>query len=189
MPISKMLQLKISATKKRLFKGFIPQQALSVLALSGLVCVSASMVRVISAGTSFTVVPLDVPVLPAPILDKTLAGFRETAKKSIGKSTLTVALTPKEFIFGDMSAFTTNVNDAHDKFVVSHVDGSPQVNTLLSQVAQWRDDRFRRLSVRPDRQLILVPDSRVPMNIVIQVSKLLRESKQFDSVFLAGGVL
>ncbi|MCX6119377.1 MAG: hypothetical protein NT027_17700 [Proteobacteria bacterium] len=189
MPTSTMLQLKISATKKRLFEGFLPPQVLSVVALSGLACVVASMIRVISAGGSFTVVPLDIPIVSAPVSDRSVHGFREKVDKTLMKSTLAVTLTPREFIYGDISAFTSNVADMQNKFVVLHEEGSPQVTKLLEQVNLWQDDRARRLSIRPDGVLVLIPDSRVPLNIIIRVSKLLRESKKFDSVILAGGMI
>lgn len=188
MQTSTTLQLKISATKKRLFEGFIPVHTLSVIGLSGLIAVTAVLIRLISAGGSYAVVPLEIPVLSSPINDRTAAGFKEEASRAVDRNTVAVALTPREFIFGDLAAFTTAKDDIRGKFIVPHAEGSPQVETLVQQIKLWQEDRTKRLSIRPDQLLVLIPDSRVPMNIVIQVTDLLRQTHLFQSVMLAGGL-
>lgn len=188
MQTSTMLQWKISGTKKRLFDGFIPVWSLPMIALTGLICTVAALVRIISVGGSYTVVPMQIPVVSAPMIDRSAAGFREVPAKALDKTSLAVALTPSEFIFGDLSAFTSAKDDIRGKFVIPHVEGSPRVDVLLEQVKAWQEDRVRRLSVRPDQLVVLIPDGRVPMNIVIQVSNLIRASRQFENVILAGGL-
>jgi hypothetical protein len=189
MPTSTTLQLKISATKKRLSEDFLASSAMSSIALFGLLASVAIVIRVVTTGSNYGVVPLQIPIISVPINDASTAGFREQPLKSIEKTTLTVALTPSEFIFGDLSAFTMTHTNIRAKFAVPHQEGSPQVLQLVEQISAWQDERTRRLSIRPDRSLLLLPDSRVPMNIVIQVVKLLRNTKQFDDVILAGGLI
>lgn len=136
----------------------------------------------------YTTVPFDIPVLSAPVNDTGYAGFRESPTAAVDNATLTLALTPTEFIFGELAAFTTSVPDIRNKFIVPHKDGSPQVDSFMSQYQAWQEDRVRRLGLRSNGLLILVPDSRVPINIIIQVTQLLKATKIFDQVILAGGL-
>jgi hypothetical protein len=188
MATSTTLQLKIFATKKRLSDGFIPAPSLYVFGLLAVFCPIIFLTRILSLAGTYTSVPFDIPVLSAPINDTSYSGFRETSSAAVDNATLTLALTPTEFIFGDLSAFTTSLADIRNKFIVPHKDGSPQVDTFMSQYQAWQEDRGRRLGLRSNGLLILVPDSRVPINIIIQVTQLLKATKKFDQVILAGGL-
>ena len=188
MPTSKTLQSKIFATKKRLFDGTIPGHFIAWLALLALFCPLVFLIRAVSIGGLYTLVEVDIPVLSAPPSDASLRGFSEYAPSAIDHSTLGVVMTPNEFIFGDLSAFTASFDDIRSKFIVPHADGSPQVTKLLGQVEDWQEDRELRLGIRSDKSMVLIPDSRIPMNIIILTLKLLRESGKFQNVVLAGGL-
>lgn len=188
MATSTTLQLKISGTKKRLSEGFFPVQTLTILGLLAALCPIIFLTRIFSMSSTYTAIPFDIPVLSAPINDSNYAGFRETPKSALDNNTLTLALTPTEFIFGDLAAFTSNVADIRNKFIVPHKDGSPQVEEFMKQYEAWQDDRARRLGLRSNGLLVLVPDSRVPMNIIIQITQLLKATKKFEQVILAGGL-
>jgi hypothetical protein len=159
-----------------------------VIALGGLFFAVCILLSTTVNRSSFAVVPLEMPVLSAPIHDNSVAGFKEAPNKSLEKATLTVALTPTEFIFGDITAFTSAKDDIRARYLVPHLDGSPQVDTLLSQIASWQEFRERKYGVRGDRLFVLIPDSRLPMTIVIKVIDLVRMSGKFDRVLLAGGI-
>ncbi len=188
MPTSTMLQLRISATKKRLSNGFIPQECVYIFGLLAALCPLVFLTRILVLGGTYTSVPFEIPVLSAPVSDPSYAGFRESPTSVVDNATLTLALTPTEFIFGDLSAFTSQSGDIRNKFIVPHKDGSPQVEQFLSQYAAWQEDRVRRLGLRSNGLLVLVPDSRVPINIIIQVTQLLKATKKFQQVILAGGL-
>lgn len=188
MATSTMLQLKISETKKRLSDGFIPPQCIYIFGLLAALCPLVFLARVMALGGSYTSVPFEIPVLSVPVEDSSYSGFRESPTSVVDNSTLTLALTPTEFIFGDLSAFTSQSNDIRNKFIVPHKDGSPQVEEFLSQYGAWQEDRVRRLGLRSNGLLVLVPDSRVPINIIIQVTQLLKATKKFQQVILAGGL-
>ena len=188
MRTSTTLQLKISGTKKRLFEGFIPNEFLPIVAFLGLICMVSMLIRILTTGGAYGVVSLSIPVVSAPVRDASLAGFSEHPGRAIDKTTLTVALTPKEFLFGDLTSFTSGKDDISTRFTVPHVDGSPQVTTLIKEIIAWQEERMRRIDQRSDRMLILIPDGRVPMNVLIKVVKLLEESPVIDNVLLAGGL-
>ena len=189
MPTSPILQLKISETKKRLSKPIFNEQTLWCLGLSIIVCILTYAGRVVTMGSSWGMITLDIPVAAQPFVDTTLHSYEESAQASIGSTTMVVALTPSELIFGDLAAFTTHRDDVRNKFLVPHKEGSPQVTDLLKQSDEWENDRKRRLGIRPDGLLIILPDPVVPVAIVSIVAEALRKSGKFTHVILGGGLL
>ena len=146
------------------------------------------LIRSLTAGGLYTLVNVDIPLLSAPPSDMSLRGYSEQTAAPLDRATLGVVLTPTEFIFGDLSAFTLGFDDIRSKFIVSHADGSPQVSKLISEITDWQEDREIRLGIRSDKSIVLIPDSRIPMSIVILTVRLLRESGKFQHVVLAGGL-
>lgn len=189
MPTSPILQLKISETKKRLSKPIFNEQILWCLGLSIIICTLTHAGRVVTMGSSWGMITLDIPVAVQPFVDTTLHNYEETAQASIGSNTMVVALTPSELIFGDLAAFTTRRDDVRNKFLVSHKEGSPQVTDLLKQSDEWENDRKKRLGIRSDGLLIILPDPAVPIAIVSIVAETLRKSGKFTHVILGGGLL
>jgi hypothetical protein len=189
MQISQMLQSKISGTKKRLSETVLNESVLSSIAICGLLLILTYASRVVTLGGSWGFIPLDIPVVSVPIPDNGTHTYTAHPKNVIGQSTLVVALTAREIIFGDLAAFTTQKDDVRNKFLVPHIDGSPQVKTLLQQIDEWSEDRARRLGIRSDGLVILVPDTSIPVAIIAGVSESLRASNKFTHVMLGGGLI
>ena len=189
MQTSPILQLKISETKKRLSESVIPDSSLSWLALCALLLIMTYASRAISLGGNFSLIPLDIPVVSEPFADKGAHQFTEKTSKTIGAATLIVAVTPGELLFGDLAAFTTHKNDVRNKFIVPHKEGSPQVAHLLGLTDEWMLDRKRRLSIRDDGLVLVLPDPAVPVAVISGIVERLNDSRKFSHVILAGGLL
>jgi hypothetical protein len=189
MSTSPILQSKISGMKKRLSESVISESVLSSLALCALLTIVAYASRAVTIGGSWGFVDVDLPIASQPFVDPSIHKFKEAPSVSLGNSTMVIALTPTEMIFGDLPAFTRHRDDVRNKFIVPHADGSPQVATLLAQVAEWSLDRKNRLGLRGDGLVIVLPDPRVPIAVISGVIASLRASKTYSHVVLAGGVL
>ncbi len=189
MSTSPIIQSKISGMKKRLSESIISDSVLSSLALCALLSIVTYTSRAVTIGGTWGFVDVDLPVASQPFVDPSIHKFREMPSVSIGTSTMVVALTPTEMIFGDLPAFTRHRDDVRNKFIVPHADGSPQVATLLAQAGEWSLDRKNRLGLRSDGLVIVLPDPRVPIAVISGVIASLRASKSFSHVVLAGGVL
>jgi hypothetical protein len=142
-----------------------------------------------TAGGRWGFIPVDVPVVSVPFDDLGKHNFREVPETVIGPSTMVIALTPGELIYGDIAAFTSQRQDVRNKFIVPHVDGSPQVKKMLDESALWSKDRKSRLGLRNDGVAVLIPDPKVPVAVVAGTVERLRASGQFAFVTLAGGLL
>jgi hypothetical protein len=189
MQTSPILQSKISETKKRLSESVISDSSLSWLSLCALLLIMTYASRAITLGGNFGLITLDSPVVSRPFADKGAHNFEEKAGTSLGASTMVIAVTPGEMIFGDLLAFTVHKSDVRNKFVVPHLEGSPQITGLLKQADEWMLDRKRRLSVRPDGLVLVLPDPAVPVAVISGIVQRLNESRKFSHVILAGGVL
>jgi hypothetical protein len=183
------LQWKISGTKKRLSESPIHESILWSLAFSGLLAVLTYSSRSVTLGGSWGLVELDIPVVSLPFNDVSKHNFREQPNTSIGVSTVVIAVTPRELIFGDVAAFTSQRMDVRNKFIVPHLDGSPQVAALFQQAAQWENDRKNRLGIRTDGIAILLPDPQVPVAVVAAVAERIKSSGRFSHVAIGGGLL
>lgn len=189
MSTSPIIQSKISGMKKRLSESVISESVLSSLALCALLAIAAYASRAVTIGGMWGFVDVDLPIASQPFDDPSIHKFKEQPSVSIGNSTMVIALTPTEMIFGDLPAFTRHRDDVRNKFIVPHADGSPQVATLLAQAAEWSLDRKNRLGLRSDGLVIVLPDPRVPIAVISGVIASLRASKTYSHVVLAGGVL
>lgn len=189
MQVSPMLQSKILKTKKRLSESVLNESVLMALGVCGLLLMLTYASRVVTLGGSWGYIPVDIPVVSKPFADKGTHGFREEPKSTVSPTTLVIALTSAEMIFGELNAFTSQKDDIRNKFLVPHIDGSPQVRTLLNQVEEWSQDRLRRKAIRTDGLVVLVPDTTVPVAVIAGVTESLRASNKFTHVILGGGVL
>lgn len=189
MPVQQTLRRKIFETKKRLSKPPISDQNLWLMGVACLLVFFTISGILLSRSNRWGIITLDIPVASQPFADEMLNHFREDPSTSIGANTSVLALTPKELIFGDVSSFTSQKTDPRNKFVISHADGSPQVTDALDQMQKWRDDRKRRLGIRPDNILILLPDANVPVAIVSVVADKIRKSQAFSHIVMGGGLL
>jgi hypothetical protein len=189
MQTSPILQSKISGMKKRLSEPVISDSLLSSLALCALLSILTYTSRAVTIGGTWSFIDVDLPVVSLPFSDTGIHKFKEQPAVSLGTSTMVIAVTPSEMIFGDLTAFTRHRADVRDKFVVAHEDGSPQVTTLLAQAGEWSLDRKNRLGIRSDGLVIVLPDPAVPIAVVSGIVDTLRGSKVFTHVILGGGVL
>ena len=189
MHTSQVLQSKISGMKKRLSDSVISDLVLSSLAICSLLSIITYASRAVTIGGTWSFIDVDLPVASASFQDTSIHNFKEKPTVNLGLSTMVVAVTPTELIFGDLPAFTRHRDDVRNKFIVPHADGSPQVSTLLMQAGEWSLDRKNRLGIRSDGLVIVLPDPSVPIAVVSGVIATLRASKTFSHVVLAGGVM
>ena len=189
MQTSPMLLSKISGTKKRLSESALADSALSSLALCGLLMILTYTSRVMTLGGSWGLIPVDIPVVSQPFADGGAHNYQESPASTVSASTMVIAMTPNELIFGDLNAFTTQKSDVRNKFMIPHKEGSPQIKGLLKQAEEWSLDRKNRLGIRTDRLVVVVPDPAVPVAVVSGVIERLRESGKFSHVVLGGGLL
>lgn len=174
-------QLKISRTKKRLsndrWLGL-----LNVLAILGLFACVTFALRATTLSGRYGVVDAELPVVWQPFPGKALPAPEPNA--FIGKSTPVVLLTAKEFIFGDISAFTQDLTDIRNKFSVPHRDGAPNMDALLKTMNLWNTSQKRA----KDGVIVFMPAENIPAPIVIQVVDGLKRSHVFQRVVLASGL-
>lgn len=179
---------RILRTKKRLSDDRWAVVAVIVSLLGLLVCMTFGL-RTVSLGLAHGVVPAEMPVVAASPEDPAFHRYKEEARATMGRLTPAVVLTTEAFYFGDLSAFTANFADVHDKFVVRHVDGEPQLQTLIDTMEKWLESRKKSDNVPYEDVLVLVPAGDIPMPIVIQVIAGLRKSPRFERVVLGSGII
>jgi len=189
MPTPVIIQQKVFATKKRLSEPVITEQSLWCLGICCLLVVLLVGGQLIARGSKLGFIAIDIPVASQPLSDETLNGFKEQPTQSLSSHSIVLALTPSELIFGDVSSFTSHKSDVRNKFSIRHANGSPQVAEAISQIETWIEDRKRRLGIRPEGILILMPDPAVPVAIVSVVADKIRQSKTFAHIVLGGGML
>src|SRR5207237_1008983 len=136
MTASMMVQSRISRTKRRLSEDRWCIIAIT-FSLLGLIAILTFGLRAVTLSGVYGVVPLEIPVVSATIKDPGHYGFREEPRDNLGQNTPAVVLTPEAFYFGDLASFTTNFTDMRDKFMIRHVDGVPQLQTLVATMARW----------------------------------------------------
>ncbi len=189
MPVQQTLRQKIFETKKRLSKPSISDQNLWCMGVACLLVFLTIGGILLTRTSRWGIVMLDIPVASQPPADEMLNHFREDPETSLNATTSVLALTPKELIIGDIASFTSQKSDPRNKFVINHLDGSPQVSVALDQMEKWRDDRKRRLGIRHDNILILLPDAAVPIAIVSAVADKVRKTKDFSHIIMGGGLM
>jgi hypothetical protein len=189
MPVPLILRQKLFETKKRLSDPFLSVQNIWCLAMACLFSCVIFSARLITHTGEWGIILMDIPVVSEPLADHRLNHFRETTSTSITSHTSVLALTPTELIFGDVSSFTSLKNDKRNKYAVSHINGSPQINSAMEQLGKWREDRRRKLGIRSDDIIILLPDASVPVAIVSVVADKIRRTNAFSRIVMGGGLL
>lgn len=189
MPMQQTLRQKIFETKKRLSRPAINDQNLWYMGAASLLAFLTFTGILLTRSGDWGVVLFDIPVASQPFADEMLHNFREAPDPSIGSNTTVLALTSKELMFGDVAAFTAPKGDRRNKFTVPHLEGSPQVASALDQLTRWNDDRRRRLGIRSDNLLILLPETDVPVAIVTVVADRIRKSGSYEHIVIGGGFL
>lgn len=187
MTLSMMLQSKISKTKKKLSDPGWYTPCLS-LSLIGLLAILIFCARLPTMSWKFGLVESQLPIMYAPISDKSYNRTNDNPKATISKQTPALVLTPEFFYFGMLDAFTEKFSDVRNKYYISHIDGRPQVEELLTTMARWERMRYIKRNLTMSKVLVFLPSSEIPVPIVIQVIHWLKESKLFEDVVLATGL-
>lgn len=189
MPVQQVLQQKLFATKKRLSEPLISEQTLWCLGFVAILSVMLIASHLITHGGNWGLISFDIPVASQPPADAMLNNFKESPTSTINKHTTVLAITSTRLVFGDVFAFSSPGHDVRNKFSVDHELGSPQVTKALEQMSTWRDDRKRRLGIRPDGILIIMPDPIVPIALVSVVADSIRKTGTFSHIVVGGGLL
>jgi hypothetical protein len=179
---------KISRTKKKSSDERWTVAALAV-AFFSLFIILAFGFRAVTVEATYGVIPAEIPVVPSGVEDPAFHRFEETPVAMLSKFTPAVVLTAEAFYFGDLEAFTTNFADARDKYVVRHVDGEPQLYSLLETMQKWIEYRAKNSNVPKQKAMVLVPSGDIPVPIVVQVIAGLRKSPYFERVVLGSGLM
>jgi hypothetical protein len=145
--------------------------------------------RTISVPGVYSIISAEIPVMSVPIEDPAFHNFKEIPNQNLRKFTPTILLTTDAFYFGDMNSFSQNLGNVRDKFMIRHVDGEPQLLTLLKSVDQWGENRQHQHGTKMDDVAMLVPSGEIPLPIVMQVLAGINNSKLFKKVILGGGML
>jgi hypothetical protein len=128
-----------------------------------------------------------MPVMSLPFMDPGSAA-QATPQKKISRTTATIVLTKDVFYFGDLEAFTEKFSDVRNKFFVPHIDGRPEVATLLDTMSRWMKARSgANKPVRTD-VVILLPSAEIPLPIVIQVLHWIKKSQLYEQAILASEI-
>lgn len=179
----KKLPSTISRMKKRLSETAV------VPLFLGLSYVIISVVaiysfRIVTAATIYDYVPGSIPVAAVPLNDPSERPQTFEGSPQLSKETPVVVLTAEEFLFGDSKSFTGEISSLKNKFKVAHVDGQPQLGSLLTTLNEWA-------GARPSGGVVLVlfPSDEIPMPIVLQVMVAIREHSRFKRVVLGGGII
>lgn len=182
-----MFLSRISRTKKRLSEDRWGQISV-ILAFFGLIATLTFGLRAVTMSGVYGAVPLEIPVMQAAINDPGYFSYKEQPRDSLTALTPTVVLTTDAFYFGDLTAFTSNYSEIRDKFIIRHVNGEPQLSTLLQQMTRWITARKQQENAPTGRTLVLVPSGDIPVPIMIQVVAGLRQSRFFERVVLGSGM-
>lgn len=182
------LRSKISKMKKRLSDDQY-QHAPWVIATFGLFAILVAGVRVSTLKLSRGGVPGELPVLALPPDDPAFHRFQEQPNAAIRRTTPAIVFTKEAFYFGTMNSFSEQFADQRSKYIIRHIDGEPQLQTLIVTMEKWLDDREKAQNVRTDGVVVLVPNGEIPAPIVVQVMAGLRTSQKMNRIVLASGIL
>jgi len=73
--------------------------------------------------------------------------------------------------------------------VIRHIDGTPQLATLVKTMDRWLTDRAQRENIPVNKALVFVPAGDIPMPIVVEVIAGLRKSPHFQRIIVGSGLL
>jgi hypothetical protein len=189
MKLPMKLPLKISRTKKRLSneRWYL---SVIVLALIGLILILNFGMQLVSLSPKYGVIPLELPVMASAPDDPSAHKYKEAPRASLAPTTAAIILRANgDFFVGDLQAFTSQLNEVRNKFLVPQVNGEPQITALLDTVRQWQFHRKETRAIKNDNIVVFVPASTVPVTVVMQVVSDLKNSPYFKDVILANGLM
>ncbi len=187
MRLQSSLQAKISRTKKKLSKpaSLIP----GLIGLVGVAACLTSLMALVMAPGSYSVVDTEFPVVPAAIDDPSLHRFAERPEHFIKATTPAIVMTMDALFLGDMDSFSDRYPDSRNKIRIAHNDRAPQVGKLLGTMKKWVATRNEKGGWRNEGILVFAPASNIPAAIVIQMLDALKSDGTFEKVILAGGLI
>jgi hypothetical protein len=159
------------------------------LSFMGLFVVMTFSLRAVTLPGAYGSIAAEIPVMPASIKDQAFHTYREEPRRELHRSTPAVLLTTEAFYFGDLEAFTSNFSDVRNKFILRHIDGEPQLLTLIETMDKWAATVATGKNQALEDVLVFVPSGDIPMPIVIQVLAGLQQSPRFKRVILGGGLI
>ncbi|MBF0443139.1 MAG: hypothetical protein HQK54_14620 [Oligoflexales bacterium] len=159
-----------------------------ILAILALMVILTFGFRSTSISGYLGLIEAEIPVLPISFEDKAYHNFVETPDAEITSTTPVVVLTAKRFYFGDVDAFSTRFFDVRNKFYIDHVEGAPDISSLISTMSKWFYQRMSEQKISERGILIFLPSEEIPMPIIIQTIAGLKSSPFFKRVILANGI-
>ena len=188
MTVSTTLQSKISRTKKRLSEDRW-STACWLLAIFGLFVGLGQAMRGVLLSRMHGTIDGEIPVVMTPVDDPGLHRFSARVEASLRRTTATVVMTADAFYVSDMKAFSEDFADPGNKYIIRHIDQEPQLQTLVTTMDKWFEERARENEIRPDGLVVFAPSGEIPMPIVMQVMDGLKMSRHIQKVVMAAGIL
>ncbi len=162
--------------------------AMITLPFLGLLGITSYLVRVVTLQGTYGSIGGVVPIVAANVEDPAFHNVKEVPKELIDGRTVTIAITEDALFFGELKNFSSNLNDPSKRFRISHVDGSPQVGLLITQIESWLKSRRVNENIPRDQMLVLLPTKKLPMPILLQIMQALKQTNQFPNIVLGTGI-
>ncbi len=178
----------ISKTKKKSFNDYVWLAAASI-PFFGLLAIMSFLVRVITLQGTYGSVGGVIPVVSHNIEDPAFHRFKETPNELIDARTVTVAITEKALFFGELKYFNSQLSDPSKRFRIDHIDGSPQIGQLITQLDTWSKSRRQNENIPKDPLLVLLPTTKLPMPILIQIMAALKNTNTYPNIVLGTGII
>jgi hypothetical protein len=191
-----MLRSKILKTKKRLSDEKHLYRTIAIAVAFVFVCVGFCF-RASSFSSPYGYIGMEIPVSkakdvsPSAQHDGATAHDREAfhddggpvVNRQVTGSTPLLILTDQKFLFGDVSAFTTNLSDVANKISIPHQDGAPRLGKLIAAIQNRTADK------EDSDVLFMLPEKNIPVAIVIKVIAGIKENTRYKRVILASGLM
>ncbi len=179
------LQLKISKTRKRLSRDLWLAPA-ATLALACLFIVLIAAMEVASIPLSYGVLSLDIPVVSIPYEDPGLSDFKVHSDQAVSDTSPMIVLNAKgDFFFGETRAFSVFLHDTRNKFIVSAVEGRPNLPKLLETMALWRKQRAEK----DGQPIVFLPSPQAPLSVVLKILGELKRLGPYQKIVLGTGMI
>lgn len=180
-------QLAILKTKKRLYSDewFLP---ICLIAILGLYPVFTFAMRAVSLSWEFGTVDAEIPLVSVPLNDRSLHRYSDKPAAMITSTTSTVVLTTEALFFGNIGSFTKSFVDPNSKIQINHVNGTPQIDVFMKDMARWIDSN-KKDEKSNESFCVLISSGEIPAAIVAQLIFRLRQSQLFERIVLANGII
>lgn len=144
--------------------------------------------RTFTLSWQYGIVESRIPIIPISLDETSINRKIIPNQYQINKNTPTIVITTDALYFGDLESFTTKFDNIHNKFIVQHDDGRPQLTKLIEDMNGWNSQRISK-NINEDNVLVLLPANEVPLSIVIQVMHWMKTSTLYKEVVLASELI